>query len=287
MKTFCLYHNPCNDGFGAAWALREALAVKRRTIVTFVPADYSYDFSIVAMHDATVYLVDYSLPLDLLLELSEVAKRVVIIDHHKTAMKLLDTVLPDNVELNFSEEHSGAVMVWQYFFPETETPTFLELIEDRDLWLFKHDNTNAFYEGSQLLDRNFNNWDEFKDAKFVADTIDQGRTILQYKEQKIYEIIKSNFQMLEVLDIVVPVLNCPAVWASDLSALLCEDYPYVATYHVTKTGKLKFSLRCAKDSPWDMSGIAECYGGGGHKNAAGFYVQSIEALNYWVSKRGE
>lgn len=50
---------------------------------------------------------------------------------------------------------------------------------------------------------------------------------------------------------------------------------YGATYYSTKDGSLKWSLRSTGN--YDVSAIAKDFGGGGHKNAAGFTLVSDDA----------
>jgi uncharacterized protein len=66
----------------------------------------------------------------------------------------------------------------------------------------------------------------------------------------------------------VPVANLPAYLASDAGHLLAEGNPFAAIYFDSAEGR-KFSLR-STDAGLDVAQIAQSYGGGGHRNAAGF-----------------
>lgn len=68
----------------------------------------------------------------------------------------------------------------------------------------------------------------------------------------------------------VPVVNAPYMWASELGNELCQGEPFAATYYDTAEARV-FSLR-SKDDGVDVSEIASEFGGGGHRNAAGFRV---------------
>lgn len=67
----------------------------------------------------------------------------------------------------------------------------------------------------------------------------------------------------------VPVANLPYTMASDAGHKLAESAPFGACYWDTPEGRV-FSLR--SQGEFDVSEIAKQYGGGGHKNAAGFRV---------------
>src|SRR3990167_11192571 len=80
MKPLCIYHGNCADGFGAAWVFHSY-------------ADREFDFHAGVYQDAPpdctgrdVYLVDFSYKRAVVEEIIEVANRVVLIDHHKSAL---------------------------------------------------------------------------------------------------------------------------------------------------------------------------------------------------------
>jgi nanoRNase/pAp phosphatase (c-di-AMP/oligoRNAs hydrolase) len=63
-------------------------------------------------------------------------------------------------------------------------------------------------------------------------------------------------------------LNADAAFSSELGHYLAEkSKTFGAVYQVEGT-KIKFSLRSCGD--YDVSALAKIFGGGGHKNAAGF-----------------
>jgi nanoRNase/pAp phosphatase (c-di-AMP/oligoRNAs hydrolase) len=65
------------------------------------------------------------------------------------------------------------------------------------------------------------------------------------------------------------------MFSSDAGNLMATEYEqgkmFAATYIDGPKGRI-FSLRSTKDG-MDVSKIAERFGGGGHKNAAGFTIQ--------------
>jgi nanoRNase/pAp phosphatase (c-di-AMP/oligoRNAs hydrolase) len=63
----------------------------------------------------------------------------------------------------------------------------------------------------------------------------------------------------------VPVVNLPYMMASEAANRLAEGEPFAAAYFDRADARV-FSLR----SRGDVSAIAKAYGGGGHRNAAGF-----------------
>ncbi len=71
----------------------------------------------------------------------------------------------------------------------------------------------------------------------------------------------------------VPVVNVPGMFGSDVCHALLDrhpDAPFVVSYS-ERDGVRLYSLR-STDGRDDVSIVARKYGGGGHRNAAGFSV---------------
>ena len=74
--------------------------------------------------------------------------------------------------------------------------------------------------------------------------------------------------------------NCPPHLASDVGhQLATASGTYGLLWYINKEGKCLCSLRSNGD--YDVSAIARAFGGGGHKNAAGFEVD-IQTLLEWI-----
>lgn len=67
--------------------------------------------------------------------------------------------------------------------------------------------------------------------------------------------------------------NAPYFAASEVAGELCDrsGAAYGASYFEVSNGRFQYSLRSRGD--FDVSAIARKFGGGGHKNAAGFSVE--------------
>lgn len=67
----------------------------------------------------TVYFVDYTGPKGFVQSVAAESKRVVVLDHHKTAAENLQGAqeLPPNVELDIDMNRSGAMIALDYFKP--------------------------------------------------------------------------------------------------------------------------------------------------------------------------
>jgi len=71
----------------------------------------------------------------------------------------------------------------------------------------------------------------------------------------------------------VPVAHAPYAFASDLAHEMLKAYPQApfAAVVVDAYGGRTYSLR-SEDGRRDVSEVARSFGGGGHRNAAGFRV---------------
>jgi nanoRNase/pAp phosphatase (c-di-AMP/oligoRNAs hydrolase) len=83
------------------------------------------------------------------------------------------------------------------------------------------------------------------------------------------ENINSGKRRMVIGGVNVPVCNAPYSMASDTGNLLSKGEPFAATYTDLGDGRRSFSLR-SSDEGADVSVVAKKYGGGGHRNAAGF-----------------
>lgn len=81
-----LYHKNCTDGTAAAWATSiylNSIGAKKDEVV-FTAMDYNNQNVDFIEKDSTVFVVDFSLPIDKIEQLMERDCRVIVLDHHKT-----------------------------------------------------------------------------------------------------------------------------------------------------------------------------------------------------------
>ncbi len=264
--TICIYHGNCADGFGAAWVVRKALGD-----IEFYPGKYQEPPPDVAGKD--VVMVDFSYKRPVLLEMAEKASSILILDHHKSAAAdLVD--LPQNVTAVFDMSHSGAMLAWEHFFPGAEPPPMLRHIEDRDLWRFALPHTRQVQANVFSHPYDFQVWDHLmsmSSEELAADGIAIERK--HFKDMK--ELLGVTRRELVIHGHRVPAANLPHTMSSDAGHEMAQGHPFAACYFDTPEGRV-FSLR-STDTGVDVSEIAKTYGGGGHRNAAGFKVSFAEA----------
>lgn len=272
MSRLCIYHGNCADGFGAAWAVRKYHLDNDLPLPEFHPGFYQSPPPDVTGKD--VFIVDFSYKRPVLLEMAAKAKSIIIIDHHQTAKADLDNISSEapNVITHFDMEHSGARLTWDYFFGNVKPPRLIDVIEDRDLWRFKlgQDFTREVQAALFSFPYDFDTWTGLM-MMDIHHLRRDGAAIERKHFKDIHELIAANMQWWEISGYKVPVLNVPYMWSSDAGHIMWKetDSKFAVCYWNTKDGRV-FSLRSRPE--FDCSEIAKQYGGGGHKNAAGFKV---------------
>lgn len=261
-----IYHANCADGFTAAWCAW----LKYGDEAEYIPAQYGDPPPDVKGQD-DVLIVDFSYPRDALLSMKKQVLNLRVFDHHKTAeadLAGLDFCV-------FDKERSGAGLTWDLLHSDEPRPALVSYVEDRDLWRFKlpySKEVNA-YIGSHLYD--FEMWDMMRSkiasvgATGHGDCISQGVAIIRAMDKHVQSQLplatigrlygNNNYK--------VPILNCTYA-ISEMIGALSEGHPFAVGWFERTDGKIVYSLRSRGD--FDVSEIARQYGGGGHKNAAGF-----------------
>ena len=255
-KPHILFHAQCADGFGGAFAAWKALGDGAE----YVPVQYG-DPAPDLPADAPLTLVDFSYDRETILALAERHPSIVVLDHHKTAQEAL-TGLDFAV---FDMDKSGAVLAWEHFHPGRRVPSLLEYVQDRDLWRFALPMSREVSAAIWSYPMDFEVWGSFHVARLAR----EGETILRYMEQQAAMICSQAF-LDEIGGYGVPVVNATSLWSEVGEELLRlhPDAPFAASYYDTGSGVRKWSLRSVGD--FDVSAVAKQFGGGGHRNAAGF-----------------
>ena len=206
-------------------------------------------------------------------------------------------------------DQSGALLSWQFFHPGTEVPTFIRHIDDYDRWQFKIEGTKAFNKALwSYAPWSFEQWKDmfllvgFTGGEGEYNFYESGNAILRAHDQNVQAVVKNAARNCEIpfdeegaLDCVEPRLewnnggywmvhglaaNCPPHLQSDVGHELAnQSGTFGLLWFVDKDNRCRCSLRSNGD--YDVSAIAKAFGGGGHRNAAGF-TTDIQTLLEWI-----
>lgn len=277
-RPLVIYHSNCADGFSAAWCFWK----KYGDGADYHPGVYQQSPPDCSGRD--VFLVDFSYKRPIVAAMLEEANTVTLIDHHKTAIDdlrpLKEAVGDANSRFGWfcDLERSGAVLAWDYLFPDEPRPLLLGHIQDRDLWRFKLPGTREIQANVFSFEYTFENWDRLmgaNQAELLQMTV-AGAAIERKHHKDIAELVKVCQRAMLIGGYSVPVASLPYTLTSDAGHLMAQGQPFAACYWDTAETRV-FSLRSTDDG-MDVSEIAKAYGGGGHKHAAGFSVPRSHRL---------
>lgn len=266
-KPLVIYHGSCLDGFGAAYA------AQRHFLAQGVEAEFfaaSHGEPMPECSGREVYLVDFSFKRTQMKQLCEVAQTVTVLDHHISAQEDLDGLEAEhaNLKVVFDMSRSGAVITWDYFHRQP-VPQLLLHVQDQDLWNFVLEGTRDINAALMSYPFDFSLWHEVAtSAQRFATLLSEGRAINRFRQEMI-EGYKGRAVPGLIAGFEVPIVNCPRAITSELLGELAEGHPFAAGYQ-DKGEKRSWSLRSSRSGGEDVAKVAALFGGGGHKNAAGF-----------------
>lgn len=290
MKPLVIYHAGCLDGFCCAWLFHLA----------FPDADFHAAYYGTDPPDVTgrshVYVADFSYKRPVMLDIHcACLGKLTVLDHHKTAEEdlkdfdieahSLTGVMPTVV---FDMAKSGGRLTWDYLKEEglfRRMPAFervnhmnngksswlVDYTEDRDLWRWTLPESRAVNAALRSHPFDFGVWDKLE-AHHHMDLhmlVAEGNAILRAERQLVEQHVK-HAREVDVLGYRVPCVNATAL-VSEIGNELCRGKPFSLTYFDRGDGFRVYSLRSSEDGV-DVSEIAKRFGGGGHRNAAGFQV---------------
>lgn len=278
-KAVVIYHDHCVDGFGAAWAFHKLVAADYAGGVDYIPAVYDKLPSFEKIDKLSdLYILDFSFGRTIIEMLALNSASVTVLDHHKTAAETLQNWEHGyrNLEIMFDMDRSGAGISWDYFSDARQPrPPLIDYIEDRDLWKFKLPRSreiNALIGFTKKEFPAYNSLDLLLDTHFRK-SVEQGELLLESHQRHCESVIAATKRPFVISGQRGLICNCPGQFASDVGSMLAlESGTFGATYFADSEGSHKFSLRSNGD--YDVSKLAKEFGGGGHKNAAGFVLEN-------------
>lgn len=254
-----------------------------------------------------LWVVDFSLPQDVAYKIMERCDGLEIqwIDHHKTAFESWGYDLAESQQVNsfhkvggstlhttLDNRQAGADLAWVTLFPDRPIPHAIKLVADRDLWKFeygsesRHFNAGLYAQRDRYFDPHL--WGRWL-AEHQADPLDPDTLDLEMlnildigrviHEQTMTEVHQFAMEAttIDFHGLKVAVVNAPPKYASELGSYLTDEENGQAVEAALIWSVGKDGVRCSLRSKGDVdvSAIAKKYGGGGHRNAAGFAVDGL------------
>ena len=298
MKHVIFAHSHCTDGLCAASIMKRAINICLNTEdIVVIFARYGAERKALEqaeIDDKTdVYIVDFSFSREDTLDIARKCKNLVILDHHITALEKLEGIEKEsnNIEFFFDNNMSGATLVngfvAQRFLDFGKSQVVVNyvsaMVEDRDLWNFKLEDTKAFGEFvfSQIEPNDIDAFSEIlfdSNMKKIQSYVDLGNILDKNKKKQVNQRLEQ-MQNPTVLEIphpyndeqvqVIFVNETQPDLVSELGNAICKKFQKpVCLYKILSNGMVSLSFR-SMDNLTDMSKVAVALGGGGHRNACG------------------
>lgn len=278
-KPILLYHGSCPDGFGSAFSFwkkyKDEIEYKAMIHGDSIPE---------CLRDRVIYFADFCFKKEEMKIICDNNKKVILIDHHKTAFEDMKNFSHKNLESIFDMNKSGAGLSWEFNFPNEPLPVLLQYIQDRDInnWLLP--DGEAYLAAIDSHEFDFQVWNDLFEKSESKNgfrrIVNSGKIVVNFMKENV-EHLKTKIFILNIKGINFPTVNTGIFWRNKLlNEIANEKDGFSAGYNYDGTF-YNFSLRSNDKNGimLDVSEIAEKFpGGGGHKGAAGFKVSSLDEL---------
>ncbi|MBI3638503.1 hypothetical protein HY227_02060 [Candidatus Wolfebacteria bacterium] len=262
-----IYHKNCPDGFGAAWAAWKKFGDKAE----YFGVEHK-DSVPKGLKNKEIYTVDFCYDDKELKTLIKSNKKVIVIDHHISRKEAIVN-MPGSV---FGGKNSGSVLAWKYFHPDKKTPKLLKHIEDTDLYNLNLPKTEELIASLETYDYSFKLWNkiasDFENPRKIKKYEEEGKAMIKQVNKTVKTLVeraqRAVFEKHKTL-----VVNSP-VLASKIGNYIIKvkKYPLAIIWSVrNQDGKIYVQLRSGEKV--NVYKLAERFGGGGHKQAAGFFIK--------------
>lgn len=295
-EVICYYHANCNDGMMSAMIAGQAYSPRK---VKYIPIQYGEYPMPPILEECTgkiVVMVDFSMGLYGMKEIKKVASEFIWIDHHKTAkencLEIWYDIAYDGLRDHTNENGSGAMLTWLFY--ETmireklsiivPVPRCVQLVSDYDIWKFEFGDRTKYYYESFSMNVNEEKLDYFKDAILLDyNTISwehEGMLLFKAKMNRVEKAYGSGhtaqFYTGSSTTENVRWINSQYDISETGDYSNKRGHTFTVIWSQRGDHNIVVSLRSVGD--YDVSLIAKQFGGGGHKNAAGFTLFSLSEL---------
>lgn len=283
MERVCIYHAGCPDGFGAAWAVWRAWGDD----ADYVARGHDDPFRPASFADKLVVLVDISLDNASLQSLARVAGRIVLLDHHVSSKRLYDAdpalareLAADGHLVHFDLAHSGAVLAWQHFHAGHSAPELLRYVEDQDLWRWKLPRSEEVNAALSSYPRRVEVWDELA-VRPIESLAAEGEPIVRAHQADVRRLLRTAHPVAlgskRIEAVSSPLLR--SAIGHELAVRAAFGAPWGLVYRVVDD---RVDVSLYSIGALDVSAVARSYGGGGHRNAAGFSLRLRDWLDQFL-----
>lgn len=261
--------------------------------VRYIEVQYGKPFPLkleeLTEHDQ-IYILDFSYAKEILDPINQAIDFLIVLDHHESGVENLAGA-PYGI---FDMTKSGALLAWEYFFPNQEPPLACLLVNDRDLWKWEYKEKTAAFETWLHYDRVGQNWEKWHElstrASVMELALERGAFLSQYNDSILNSFIKNPDNISIRRDKLMKTEDAPKViyavytgiyiLASELASEIYNKLGVDLTIDWrAKEDLIKFSVRSKNPAKISAKEFCKQYGGGGHPASASFALPTDAGLN--------
>ena len=299
MNIHVLSHRD-SDGRFAAYAAQLYLRNQVRiSSVKFIEVQYNEPFPLdieSLTKDDHIYILDFAYDRETMDAVYAKVGKLQVLDHHETAQE----ALRDAPYAKFDMSKSGALLAWEYFFPNEEVPLICLFVHDYDLHEWKYTNHTAAFEAWLRYDKvglDWEKWDKLRTNKqYLDEALMKGSVVVDINEATIKSFINtpnnvvfnSFYSYESCRKINYAIFNGMHYLRNEISTVLYESNDIDMVIGWSVRGKeVIFSVRSPDAEKFSAKKFAEKYGGGGHPQAAAFGLpleKGFELVKHLMAK---
>lgn len=286
---YCIYHKDDLDGICSA-AIIDKHTKEYEQDCKFIGLSYSELDSFVLPElekEEKIWVVDFSLKEKDMLKLIE-QKQLVWIDHHQSSInKFKNYTIPGSL----SSSKAACELTWDYLY-DSYAPSSIRYLSSYDIWDHKDERILPFQYGMRLKEINYDskiwsillNSDDSEYPSLITTLLEAGEIILEYqmKEYKKYAEGAAFEGILRTYKKDYKVLACNQLFGGSKvveSKWDPQKHDCMMLFGWRKNKwQVSFYTNNSKNSI-DCAELAEKFGGGGHKAAAGCILNDLSISN--------
>lgn len=298
---YILSHADSDGRFASycAWLYHKHLFRKEKELldtVKFFEVQYGKPFPLKLdelTKEDTVYILDFSYHPSILDPVFSAVGKLQVLDHHESA----EEYLKGTPYAFFDMTKSGALLAWEYFFPDEPVPLACQLVNDRDLWQWKMEPYTSAFEAWLHYDQVKQDWEKWHllstSNKAMDEALEKGK-LLHEHNLSILRSFTSNPDNYRIVQAVLPqqprnhlktvkyaIYNGNQVMISELAQEFYTTMGLDGTIDWRCRGdRITFSVRSPNPEKFSAKDFCKSHGGGGHPKASAFSLPLVEAFAY-------
>jgi oligoribonuclease NrnB/cAMP/cGMP phosphodiesterase (DHH superfamily) len=272
----CFYHSADLDGHCSGAIVKRAFPS-----CEMVGINYGHDFPWETIKpEEQVFMVDFALQPFLDMIRLEGMCHLTWVDHHQTAIS-------DAIKHNFTPDGrrsvgmAGCELTWRHLFPEKQIPRAVYLLGRYDVWDHSDEDALPFQYGMrQLGDTRPDNqslWSRlFNGEEFFMNILGNGDLLLKYETTQNEKFCRAYAFETRLLGLRAICCNRGFTNSKIFDSVYDESkHDMMITFcRLPRKKQWTVSMYTTKDAV-DCGMIAKGFGGGGHKQAAGFQCENL------------